>query len=71
MARISVPIGKDGPVIDLGVWVARVMAHAFVAQGLAIPPPVTIRAARHRRGSDCDPPEFVYDGKKGKLLLVY
>jgi hypothetical protein len=44
MPRIRVPIGKDGPVIDLGIWVARAMAHTLVAQGLVVPPPQIIRA---------------------------
>ena len=44
MGRIRVPIKSDGPVIDLGIWIARAVAHALVAQGLEIPAPVTIRA---------------------------
>jgi len=32
MPLIRVPIGVDGPVIDLGIWLARALAHAFVAQ---------------------------------------
>ena len=44
MALIRVPIGAEGPVIDLGIWLARALAHALVAQGQAVPPPQTIRA---------------------------
>lgn len=44
MALIRVPIGADGPVIDLGIWLARALAHALVAQGHAVPTPKTIRA---------------------------
>ncbi len=44
MALIRVPIGADGPVIDLGIWLARALAHTLVAQGQAVPPPQTIRA---------------------------
>jgi hypothetical protein len=44
MPRIRVPIGSDGPVIDLGIWIARTMAHSLIAQGRAIPSPKTIRA---------------------------
>ena len=44
MALIRVPIGADGPVIDLGIWLARALAHASVAQGRTVPPPQTIRA---------------------------
>jgi hypothetical protein len=44
MARIRVPIGPDGPVIDLSIWVGRVVAHALVASGQAVPPAHTIRA---------------------------
>lgn len=44
MALIRVPIRPDGPVIDLGIWVGRALAHVLVAQGKAIPPSQTIRA---------------------------
>ncbi len=44
MAIIRVAIGADGPVIDLGIWSARALAHALVAQGQVVPPPQTIRA---------------------------
>jgi hypothetical protein len=44
MALIRVPIGAEGPVIDLGIWLARALSHALVAQGQAVPPPQTIRA---------------------------
>jgi len=44
MALIRVPIGANGPVIDLGIWLARALAHALVARGQAVPPPQTIRA---------------------------
>jgi hypothetical protein len=29
MLLIRVPIGRDGPVIDLGIWLARALAHAL------------------------------------------
>ena len=44
MAFIRVPIGAEGPVIDLGIWLARALTHALVAQEQAAPPPQTIRA---------------------------
>ena len=44
MALIRVPIGVDGPVIDVGMWLPRVLAHAWVAQGRVVPPSQTIRA---------------------------
>jgi hypothetical protein len=44
MALIRVPIGADGPVIDLGIWVGRAAAHGLIARGQAIPPSQTIRA---------------------------
>lgn len=44
MPILRVPIGADGPVIDLGIWSARALAHAMVAQGQVVPPPQTIRA---------------------------
>jgi hypothetical protein len=43
MPLIRVPIGVDGPVIDLGIWIARAMAHALGARGQAVPRPQTIR----------------------------
>jgi hypothetical protein len=44
MPRIRVPIGNDGSIIDLGIWVARAVTHILVAQGLAVPPPQAVRA---------------------------
>jgi hypothetical protein len=44
MPLIRVPIGADGPVIDLGIWVGRAAAHALIAHGQAVPPIQTIRA---------------------------
>jgi hypothetical protein len=44
MPLIRVPIGADGPIIDLGIWMSRALAHALVAQGQAVPSPQTIRA---------------------------
>jgi hypothetical protein len=44
MPLIRVPLGLDGPVIDLGIWLARALAHALVARGQVVPPPQTIRA---------------------------
>lgn len=44
MPIIRVPIGIDGPVVELGVWVSRVMAHALIARGRGVAPPQTIRA---------------------------
>ena len=43
MPRFRVPIGNDGPVIDLAIWIDRAMAHSLVALGLAVPPPHTVR----------------------------
>ena len=39
MPRIRVPIGVDGPVIDLGLWIGRAAAHALIAQGQAVRSP--------------------------------
>jgi predicted aspartyl protease len=44
MPRLRVPIGSDGPVIDLSIWVGRVVAHALMAQGQAVAPAQSIRA---------------------------
>ena len=44
MPRIRVPIGSDGPIIDLKIWAARAAAHSLVAQGAAVPSPQIIRA---------------------------
>src|SRR5947209_1291138 len=44
MPLIRVPIGVDGPVIDLVIWIGRAAAHALVAHGQAVPPLQTIRA---------------------------
>jgi hypothetical protein len=44
MPLIRVPIGVDGPVIDLGIWIGRMVAHALVAQRQTVAPSQTIRA---------------------------
>jgi hypothetical protein len=44
MPRIRLPIGVDGPVVELGIWIGRAVAHALIAQGRAVPPTQTIRA---------------------------
>jgi hypothetical protein len=44
MPLIRVPIGVDGPVIDLGIWTARALAHALFARRQVVPPPQTLRA---------------------------
>jgi hypothetical protein len=44
MPRIRAPIGTDGPVIDVGIWIPRAMAHELVARKRAVPPPQFIRA---------------------------
>jgi hypothetical protein len=44
MPVIRVPIGSDGPVVDLVLWIGRAAAHALIAQGRAVPTPQTIRA---------------------------
>ncbi len=38
MPLIRVPIGLDGPIIDLGMWLARALAHTVVARGELLPP---------------------------------
>jgi hypothetical protein len=44
MPQIRVPIGVDGPVVELGLWIGRVAAHALVSQRRPVPPAQTIRA---------------------------
>jgi hypothetical protein len=44
MPHLRIPIGPDGPVLDLGVWIGRTEALALVAQGRGVPPPLTVRA---------------------------
>jgi hypothetical protein len=44
MPVTRVPIGSDGPVVDLVFWIGRAAAHALTAQGYAVPTPPTIRA---------------------------
>ena len=43
MPVIRVPIGPDGPVVDLGLWIGRVVAQALIARGRPVPPQ-TVRA---------------------------
>lgn len=44
MPVLRVPIGPDGPVIDLGLWTGRVAAQALIARGRAVPGPQAVRA---------------------------
>jgi predicted aspartyl protease len=44
MPHITLMIGSDGPVIDVAVTVGQRLQQQFVAQGVAPPQPVTIRA---------------------------
>jgi predicted aspartyl protease len=52
MALVRVPIGVDGPVIDLGIWIGRAAAHAQVARGQTVAPFQTVRALIDT-GADC------------------
>jgi hypothetical protein len=44
MPVTRVPIGSDGPVVDLGLWIGRAAAQALIAGGRPVPTPRTIRA---------------------------
>jgi hypothetical protein len=44
MPLIRVPIGADGPVIDLGIWIGRAAAHGLIAAGGVVRQPQAIRA---------------------------
>lgn len=44
MPRIRVPIGVDGPLIELGFWIGRAAAHALIEQGQGVGSPQTLRA---------------------------
>ena len=70
MPLIRVPIRADGPIIDLGLWTSRALAHALVAQGQSVPPPQAIVLALIGRDMLAHS-QFVYDGPNGELLLVY
>jgi predicted aspartyl protease len=44
MPLLRVPIGVDGPVVDLGIWIGRAAAHLQIAQGQAVAPFQTVLA---------------------------
>ena len=44
MPVIRVPIGPDGPVVDLGLWIGRVAGQALIALGRPGPAPQAVRA---------------------------
>ncbi len=48
MPLLRVPIGSDGPVVELVMWIGRSAAHSLVAQGRPVPSPQNIRADRFR-----------------------
>lgn len=44
MPKLRIPIGSDGPILDLSLWVVRAAAHAMIAAGGSLPPALTARA---------------------------
>jgi hypothetical protein len=44
MPRLEVPIGLDGPIIDVRTWIGIDQEDALDAKGMKIPPVVSLRA---------------------------
>jgi hypothetical protein len=42
MPRLEVPIGPDGPIIDVRIWVGIAPEKALDLSGRAIPPPISV-----------------------------
>ena len=42
MPRLEVPIGRDGPIIDVRIWIGTEDAKTLTAGGLEIPPPFSV-----------------------------
>ena len=43
MPRLEMPIGEDGPVIDVRAWIGSEHKEVLDAHGLPVPPPFAIR----------------------------
>ena len=44
MPKLRIPIGAEGPIMELSVWVDRITAHAMIANGLSLPRALNLRA---------------------------
>jgi hypothetical protein len=42
MPRLEVPIGRDGPIIDVRIWLGSEPAQTLTAGGREIPPPFSV-----------------------------
>jgi hypothetical protein len=42
MPRLEVPIGPDGPIIDVRIWIGTEDAKTLALGGRAIPPPFSV-----------------------------
>jgi hypothetical protein len=42
MPRLDVSFGRDGPIIDVGIWIAAEVAESWVAAGSTIPEPFVV-----------------------------
>jgi hypothetical protein len=42
MPRLDVPFGRDGPIIDVGIWIAAELGVSWAATGSAIPEPFVV-----------------------------
>jgi hypothetical protein len=43
MTRLEMPIGEDGPIIDVRIWIGTERNGALDTLGLPVPPPSSIR----------------------------
>jgi hypothetical protein len=42
MPRLDLPFGRDGPIIDVGIWIAAELGKSWAATGSAIPEPFVV-----------------------------
>ncbi len=42
MPRLEVPVGPDGPIIDVRLWVSPEQSDLLVSSGFPIPPPLSV-----------------------------
>ena len=59
MPRLETPIGRDGPIIDVRIWIGPEHEQALKARGLQAPRPLSVPGLlEHGGADDSDPAGF-------------
>lgn len=77
MPRLDLPIGVDGPIIDVRAWLGPELEEALRAAGQPVPPLVSVpglldTGALVLVGRDLRATcRFTYDGRRRRLQMSY